>query len=91
MTRDPYPFSILSVNQKDGRANVVQTPFEGCVDLTSVFIFEQCLDRLSIQGQACLSCAKPLSPCVTLHIRCIRPYRAIRLNFSVETTTYLDE
>jgi hypothetical protein len=57
MTRDPYPFSILPVNQKDRKRNVVQTSLEECVDLTSVFILEQCLDCLSIQRRAGLNCA----------------------------------
>ena len=69
----------------------MHTPFEGCVDLTSVFILEQRLDCLSIQGRACLNCAKPLFHCLTLHTRCTRPYRATRLNFSMEITTYLDD
>jgi hypothetical protein len=62
MTRDPYPFSILPVNQKDGKRNTVQTSLEGCVDLTSVFILEQRLDCLSIQGRACPNWAHSLFP-----------------------------
>jgi hypothetical protein len=41
MTRDPYPFSDLSVNQKDEGRCIVHTPVERCVDLTSLYTYSQ--------------------------------------------------
>jgi hypothetical protein len=58
MTRDPYPFSVISVNQKDEPDSGVHTSSAGCVDLISVFILEQCLHCLSIQRRGWLSWTK---------------------------------